>query len=249
MSGTDPDRGPIPFADDPTADPALRDLFAAARRDRPAVGASLVAGAVLGVGPRATAWPKIGLVGLAVLALALGASVLVAPAAPTTDDPPVGPHPVAEPAEAEAPLPVVLPAAPTEPSAPEVREPAREHRVRAPVIAAASEAPEAAPPTSPAAPAVETAEDDVADEVAEGVILLRARRALAASDPVAALVAVGEHEARFPNGRLTPEREAIAISALVAAGRPAEARPRATRFLERWPSSAYADRARRALEP
>ena len=84
-------------------------------------------------------------------------------------------------------------------------------------------------------------------ELQEGAVLLRARRALSRHEPEVALLACEEHAQTFAQGRLAPEREAIAIDALHALGRVDQARARAERFIARWPDSAYADRARRAL--
>ena len=69
-------------------------------------------------------------------------------------------------------------------------------------------------------------------------LLDRAQRALTTS-PVAALALAEEHAARFAEGTLAPEREVIAISALVALGRRDEARSRADRFHTAYPGSAY----------
>jgi hypothetical protein len=58
------------------------------------------------------------------------------------------------------------------------------------------------------------------------------------------LKATSEHARRFPDGVLAEEREAIAIEALVAAGRGDPARARFTQFVARFPDSSY----RRHLE-
>ncbi|WP_437938857.1 hypothetical protein [Sorangium sp. So ce341] len=72
-------------------------------------------------------------------------------------------------------------------------------------------------------------------------LLHRAQDALAA-DAGSALALTVEHARRFPAGALGQERELIAIRALVALGRAAEARARAARLLERFPGSAYRGR-------
>jgi hypothetical protein len=74
----------------------------------------------------------------------------------------------------------------------------------------------------------------------------RARRALA-SDPSRALALVREAEAEFPDGLFAEDREGIAILALLALDRTAEARPRAEGFLRAHPRSSHADRIRAAM--
>jgi len=69
--------------------------------------------------------------------------------------------------------------------------------------------------------------------------LLERARAGARSDPAATLALVAEHASRFPSGPLTQEREVIAITALVAAGRTAEAHARAERFFAAFPGSPH----------
>lgn len=96
--------------------------------------------------------------------------------------------------------------------------------------------------------ASESTSPPITNELSEGTLLLRARRALPA-DPTAALALLSEHERLAPSGVLTPEREAIAVEALARLGRHAEARRRAERFLERWPSSAHRSRVERWMNP
>lgn len=69
-------------------------------------------------------------------------------------------------------------------------------------------------------------------------LLDRAQRALSTS-PADALALADEHARRFAEGTLAPEREVIAIGALVALGRRDEARRRADRFRTAHPGSAY----------
>ncbi|WP_437958328.1 hypothetical protein WME76_00865 [Sorangium sp. So ce119] len=76
---------------------------------------------------------------------------------------------------------------------------------------------------------------------AEVHLLQRAQDALAV-DPGSALALTDEHARRFPAGALGQEREFIAIRALLALGRAAEARARAASLLERFPGSAYRGR-------
>ncbi len=70
----------------------------------------------------------------------------------------------------------------------------------------------------------------------ENVLLARAQDALAGS-PAQALALTDLHLARFPGGRLTQEREILAVDALLRMGRGADARARATRFVTSFPTS------------
>ena len=72
---------------------------------------------------------------------------------------------------------------------------------------------------------------------AERSLLEIARTALARGDAPSALDALGKHQAQFPQGQLSEEREALYVQALAMAGRTAEAKQRADRFRKTWPES------------
>jgi hypothetical protein len=72
----------------------------------------------------------------------------------------------------------------------------------------------------------------------EGALLLRAQQVLA-SDPSAALDLTRQHARLFPAGGLVPEREVLAIEALVQLGRLEEARARFGAFRARFPGSPH----------
>jgi hypothetical protein len=74
----------------------------------------------------------------------------------------------------------------------------------------------------------------------ERQIIEKARSALLRGDAEAALGAVAEHSKAFPRGQLGEAREAIAVQALVRAGRHDEARARAAKFHRAFPGSTYA---------
>jgi hypothetical protein len=82
-------------------------------------------------------------------------------------------------------------------------------------------------PAKPAPPALSEAE-----------LLEQARSALK-SDPARALARANEHRKRFPGGVLVQEREVIAIKALRALGRDAEADSRSAAFEKAFPGSAF----------
>jgi hypothetical protein len=96
-----------------------------------------------------------------------------------------------------------------------------------------------APPQVDGAPATSDA-----DRIAEEVLHMKELRERAGADPATALTLIDEGNRRFAGGHLGPEREAIAISALVRLGRRAEARVRAERFLLNYPRSPFVDRVR-----
>jgi len=68
-------------------------------------------------------------------------------------------------------------------------------------------------------------------------LLSQARAAVAREDFAGALSPLAEHAREFPNGRLTEEREALHVKALVGLGRGDEARRAATSFAARFPRS------------
>jgi hypothetical protein len=69
--------------------------------------------------------------------------------------------------------------------------------------------------------------------------LLGRARALAVTDPRAAVALANEHARRFPSGLLGQEAEVIAIEALERAGYNSTARERLARFRKRFPSSVH----------
>jgi hypothetical protein len=110
---------------------------------------------------------------------------------------------------------------------------------RAPVASSTS-----APRVSLAQPA--SSADSRPNTLVEETRYLSELRALAATNPGAALALADDGARRFPRGVFGHEREAIAIQALVALGRSSQARARAGRFLRAYPKSPYAERLRRA---
>lgn len=97
-------------------------------------------------------------------------------------------------------------------------------------------------PTPATAPASATAtESGMSDQdlVRERRLIDTARSALARRDATSALAALDEHARAFPRGQLVEMREALAVQALVQAGKSDEARARATRFHRRYRGSIY----------
>jgi hypothetical protein len=74
---------------------------------------------------------------------------------------------------------------------------------------------------------------------AESALLDVARGGIARGEAQQALDAVARHEAQFPHGMLTEEREALAVKALLLADRHDEALARAERFRQRYPQSLF----------
>lgn len=87
---------------------------------------------------------------------------------------------------------------------------------------------EKAPARSPSSPESYAAEVD---------LLQRAQAAFAKGDLADTLAIVARHAHRFPNGRLSEEREAFRIRSLVASGQSNEARRSLATFARRFPRS------------
>jgi hypothetical protein len=94
--------------------------------------------------------------------------------------------------------------------------------------------PSAAEPATPK-PSVESPDTSSA----ERLVLDAARQALARGDASAAWISIGEHERRFPRGRLIEERDALAVRSLIGLGRVPEARRRAETLRRRFPRSIF----------
>jgi len=110
----------------------------------------------------------------------------------------------------------------------------------APLLPAAQPAP--APRAQRAARAT-LAQESYAAELR---LLQRARSEYAAHDFSGALGLVAEHGHRFPNGRLTEEREALRVRSLAGAGRHHEARLAFAAFARRFPRSVLLSRLEEA---
>jgi hypothetical protein len=104
-------------------------------------------------------------------------------------------------------------------------------------------APTAAPARAPAAAPGASATRALEEETEH----LAALREAAASDPVRAVRMAEEGARRFPRGVFAQEREVIAIRALAASGRGAEARVRAAAFRARNPESPAAEGLQRLV--
>ena len=88
-----------------------------------------------------------------------------------------------------------------------------------------------------AAPTASTAKNAGSQLARERALLDLARAAAARGEPALALAQAERHRQQFPQGRLAEEREAMAIRALLALGRGAEARARADAFRASYPNS------------
>ncbi|MGC4063279.1 MAG: hypothetical protein QM784_01225 [Polyangiaceae bacterium] len=73
-------------------------------------------------------------------------------------------------------------------------------------------------------------------------VLQPARQAVAQRHFASALGAIAEHQRKFPSGKLTEEREALRVKALLGLGRTAEAQRVASAFRTRFPRSALLGR-------
>lgn len=101
--------------------------------------------------------------------------------------------------------------------------------------------PSPAPSPAPATASTSATESGMSDQdlVRERRLIDTARSALARRDATSALAALDEHARAFPRGQLVEMREALAVQALVQAGKSDEARARATRFHRRYRGSIY----------
>lgn len=177
------------------------------------------------------------------VAAPVAASAPVAAPAPEI----VAAAPVAVPAQPEA-----LPAAPVEAStsskSTHASAPAPHPRAApADPAPAVTPAPAAAVPPAPevAAPIEVVDPRQLAAEVA---LLDRARAKLRAADFAGALAEIDRHGAEFADGALRAEAAAVRIETYVAAGRSAEAREAADRFLSSFPQSPLTRRVRALVE-
>jgi hypothetical protein len=138
------------------------------------------------------------------------------------------------------------------PSPPVVTTVVVERQVEVPVyVTSSATAPASvqapAPPPPPLAASVTSKQPSAQPSVSAGTsdtslaaersLLEIARTALARGDSASALDALGKHQAQFPQGQLSEEREALYVQALAMAGRTAEAKQRADRFRKTWPGS------------
>jgi hypothetical protein len=88
---------------------------------------------------------------------------------------------------------------------------------------------------------------DIESYTKELRVLQPAREAVARQDFNSALSAIAEHQRMFPSGRLTEEREALRVKALLGVGRTAEAQRAGAAFRARFPRSALLGRIEEML--
>jgi hypothetical protein len=145
---------------------------------------------------------------------------------------------------AQRPAPAVLAAAPSQALAPATRNlpPSPVVGRNAPeAVVVAAPPPPVALPAAPARQLVPSPSASAASSLEAEVALVReARRALNANDTARAMALLDEHAARFPNGTLVQDRDALQVFATCAAGQEDAARELATVFLSRHPGSSYA---------
>jgi hypothetical protein len=107
------------------------------------------------------------------------------------------------------------------------------------------------PPTEPRTAKEKPARSakSVADVYAmELRVLQPAQRAVARKDYASALVAIAEHQRRFPSGKLAEEREALRVRALLGVGRDEDAQHAGAGFRKRFPRSALGRRMDKMLD-
>lgn len=124
------------------------------------------------------------------------------------------------------------PAVPTPSAAPPITAPPEP--VPSPRVVSNVARPSASPPVAAPEPAI-----------SELSLISQARRALA-SDPAQAFALTRQHQALYPSGVLSEEREVIAIESLARLGNLPLARARAERFSVSFPRSAHLHRVQQA---
>jgi hypothetical protein len=132
--------------------------------------------------------------------------------------------------------------------APEARAPGAENDI-APRIESSPPGVKTGRPRRSAPPPVdhtERAPRATSDLEGEARLLEQADGDLRRGDPSAALARLAEHAAQYPAGALREEREGIRVVALCRAGREAEGKAAAQRFLAHSPRSTLATRIRAA---
>jgi hypothetical protein len=158
-----------------------------------------------------------------------GGYVALTGAQPPADDPPAVQATQAAAVAAPAPKPELVTGAPDELS-PMPDEPAAE-----------PPSPESATTRAPTTASTATSHSSLAEEIA---LLRQAQQALGKSQAERSLSLLDEMAARHPNGQMGEEAAAARVLALCGAGRVAEARAQAGRFLSAYPGSVLAQRVR-----
>lgn len=116
------------------------------------------------------------------------------------------------------------------------------------VVATPTRALRGATPTHPAGSPSGSTTPLAADSVEGDLPLLeRARSQLAEGKPEVTLQLLRAHEQRYPGSALAQEREALAVRALVAAGRRSDAERRAALFVAHYPQSMLRASVERAV--
>lgn len=161
--------------------------------------------------------------------------------------PTVAPSPTVAPMPPAAASPTVAPVSPT------VASPSAAPSASASRPAAARPPPRVAPPAplatpaSPSLPAPGDSQPD-RDSLAREAAILEAARASLALAPEKTLFETDRHQAEFPAGQLSAEREVLAIDALGRVGRHPEAEQRAEAFLAGNPQPVLKERVIRILK-
>ena len=87
-----------------------------------------------------------------------------------------------------------------------------------------------------------------ADTLPAETAMLEKARGVIGSDPAAALAVCDAHRKAYPRGKLSAERELLAIDALRRLGRGDEAKRRGEAFIAGNPQSLYVERVRKLIE-
>lgn len=155
-----------------------------------------------------------------------GPAPTIASAAPVAPLPDLTASETPTPTQSASPVEALAPSAPRSTSTDTEADTAR--------VAPTPRAPSSVATSRPVVP-----EDASAVSAPTEIELLRDARLALKSSPARALALVESHARSYPNGKLTQERELIAITALVALGRRTAALSRASQFEQTFPQSPY----------
>ena len=141
-----------------------------------------------------------------------------------------------------------LPAAPTAFAPPVTPAPAPAPAAPTPSATVFDPLPATPSPAKPMVPTPSVKTEASAPSLERELSLLeRARSTLSEGHPQATLQLLREHHSLYPKSVLQQEREALAIRALLGAGRRSEAQRRAQTFIQAYPTSALRGSVERAV--
>lgn len=206
-------------------------------------------------GHRSVAYSKLGLVGLAVVGVALFSWRAMREPSPTS--PPAISVAVAQTAPTESadgvaggegrPKAIAISVDELPSAVPSARQSAVSSVNAASSAARVSGSPSGFATTPASQASAKSNEESTAEAALTELELVQRAQALLSSDPERALATTYEHARTYPKGQLAQEREVIAVEALAKLGRREEALQRGRALVERFPRTPYAARLEMAV--